>query len=229
MGSKAAFNSDLKHRNTTIFAQWFGVLAAVSFAVTSIVGVIGVAARGKFAWYPWTFTLLGALFFPVATIAFEVPHAFASFRSWVFNASLTSWPLLYLATAFGVYKPGEIVQSTVHILGCVAVASVMGLLRNVNSTKARICFYVAFSFAVDFSTEYPAAYGVASARELWFCRAPTLALSALALLGYAISLPLGHPFVFSRALGGSGVEPMTLLPLGAGPARSNIAGGRIMI
>ncbi|KAF6833502.1 hypothetical protein CPLU01_05540 [Colletotrichum plurivorum] len=210
MGSKAAFNSDLKLSNSTIFAQWFGVLAAVSFAVTSIVGVIAVAARGKFAWYPWTFTLLGAL-------------------SWVFNISLASWPLLYLATAFGVYKPGEIVQSTVHILGCVAVASVMGLLRNVNSTKARICFYVAFSFAVDFSTEYPAAYGVASARELWFCRAPTLALSALALLGYAISLPLGHLFVFSRVLGGSGVEPMTLLPLGAGPARSNIAGGRIMI
>ncbi|GJC89748.1 hypothetical protein ColTof4_08743 [Colletotrichum tofieldiae] len=105
----------------------------------------------------------------------------------------------------------------------------MGLLRNVNSVKARICFYVAFSFAMEFVTEYPPAYGVVSEEALWLWRMPVAVCCGLALLGYAVSLPLGHPFVFSRALGGSGIEPMTLLPFGAGPARSNIAGGRIRI
>ncbi|KAL0943562.1 uncharacterized protein CTRU02_201449 [Colletotrichum truncatum] len=166
--------------------------------------------------------------FPIAVLVVELPHVFASYRTWVFGASLASWPLLYLAAGAPTGQSGS-VQSLVDTIGCVAVASIMGLLSNVNSVKARICFYVAFYFAMDVAMQYPSAFGVVSEGALLLWKTPALACCGLTLLGYALSLPFGHPFVFSRALGGSGVEPMTLLPLGTGPNRSNIAGGRIMI
>ncbi|KAI1662212.1 hypothetical protein F4813DRAFT_102502 [Daldinia decipiens] len=254
---------DAALRNATVYAQWFGVLSAISFILIRVVWIAAYDDSNKdFRKYKIAVRLLDMIFFPLCPFSMETPP---SSRRWrvSFGISLF-WCYARTVIDFIFSTPG-LAQRDGSAAVAVFFASFIGLTlfftmagsmlvrgepEDFYSCRSRALFYTAYTFSLagggrgrPFDPPYTCTIsplwflrpGQVFALGWWFrasqCVEIAEMFSALAALAYFVAYWAGHEYVFTRTLGGPGVELMPRVTTGLALRDESIGQGegRIML
>ncbi|KAI1480483.1 hypothetical protein F4774DRAFT_378565 [Daldinia eschscholtzii] len=253
---------DLALRNATVYAQWLGILSAISFILVRAYWTIAYAGFGSNLKKLQTLgRLFDMIFFPLCLFLMETPP---SLRRWrlVFGISL-GW--CYARSMLGFFMsmpalfrdmPEGAIMFFVSFMGIALYFSISanmvlrGESEDFYSSRSRTLFYMGYTFSLvvggrgkPFDPPYACTISF-----LWFlhpkqmfalkwwsrvacCVEVAEIFSALAALAYFVAWWAGHDYVFTRTLGGPGVELMPRVSVGLAPRDESIGQdeGRIML
>ncbi|KAI1380402.1 hypothetical protein F4677DRAFT_406750 [Hypoxylon crocopeplum] len=241
MDIRSNIRKDLALRNATVYGQWLCVLGAISCVLMRISWAIEFGLSEKTA---TAIRLVDAIFFPLCALSVEL-HAFRWRRMlgisflWCLGRTAldlkTTWDedgAEFLRT--GVMPPSwrSIARGLAELAMFFWLLFPLSKREGVYSVRIRALFHTAFTAAFIFGAR--GLPFVPPDSKLWPAALrfePAEVFSGLASLMYWVALCTGQDYVFSRTLGGPGVEMMTLLMDGQAPEYDFLgqAEGRIML
>ncbi|KAI8959325.1 hypothetical protein F5Y11DRAFT_333334 [Daldinia sp. FL1419] len=252
---------DISLRNATVYAQWLGILSAISFILTRVYWLLAYKHPHPRI-YETVVRLFDMIFFPACLFLMEMPP---SSRRWrlTFQASMFwCWARTMvdfaLSTSGFFHRDGPaglfmFFGTFIGLALYFTISSTMllrGEVEDFYSCRTRTLFYAAYTFSlvtggrgkpVDPPYVCPISPfwflnpGDALALGWWFGASKCVELaeifSVLAALMYFVAYWIGHEYVFTRTLGGPGVELMPRITSELAPQDESIGQeeGRIML
>ncbi|KAF2808587.1 uncharacterized protein BDZ99DRAFT_58825 [Mytilinidion resinicola] len=234
---------DVRLRNLTVYAQWLSLSAILVCCIANI----WLLVNTMLFWihYPqrplpsvWharpIVQTLNVIFFPIAPIAVIMPYLSKYHRFW-FTLGVIWWciqPVYYSFVLPFKNDLGNIMMSAQYcfFLIFLAVLPCAPLLKDTYSSN-RFIFHIGFTISISFwvgriSFWIPGSILPLLVRPHFEWAAVPAGLAAVL---YFIAARKGHGLVFSRTLGGPGVEPMSLALPSLEPEYSAISNGRIRL
>ncbi|KAI1644194.1 uncharacterized protein F4817DRAFT_226646 [Daldinia loculata] len=242
---------DIALRNATVYAQWFGVLSAISFVLTRVFWITAYDDSNRdFRKYEIAVRLLDMIFFSFCLFLMETPPSSRRWRLsfgislfWCFARAMIDF-MLSMSGFSQRDGPGTLVIVFGSFIGLSLYFTVAGtiLLRGESedfySCRSRTLFYAGYTYSLaaggrgrPFDPPYTCTIsplwflrpGRVFALGWWFRVSQCIELAEIfSALAYFVAYWAGHEYVFTRTLGGPGVELMPRVTTGLAPRDESI-------